>query len=309
MSTKTSYDEIVAVNEIGKPTNSRNLNELLAKAGEEKFNPSVKDAEQVLLLAIDMQNDFMENGSLPVPGSHGDVERATKFIYNNMDKISRIAVSLDTHQPFQIFHPCWFMNKVGNNPPPYTMISVKDLDDGLWYPVIKPKETREYIEGLSSTPGKKVLMVWTYHCIQGTFGGALENQFSNMVYFHSVAKKSIVERLVKGTDPMSEMYGIIKPEYDPKNFINIDFLNKVEKYDKVIILGEAASHCVLESVKQILEHFSNRPEITSKIFILEDCMSSVISPGIDFEAIANQAFAEFKKKYHINIVKSIDNIL
>jgi nicotinamidase-related amidase len=269
------------------------------------LNPSVKDPEQVLLLTIDMQNDFMENGALPVPGSHGDVERLTKFIYNNMDKISRIAVSLDTHQPFQVFHPCWFVDKNGKNPPPYTMISVKDLDDGIWFPVIRPKETREYIEGLSKTPDKKVLMIWTYHCIQGTFGRALENQFSNMVYFHSVAKKSIVECLVKGSDPMSEMYGIIKPEYDKKNFINIDFLNKLEKYSKIIIAGEAASHCVLESIKQILEYFVNRPEITSKIYVLEDCMSPIPS----FEDSTNRTFDEFKKRYHINLVKSTDNVL
>jgi nicotinamidase-related amidase len=302
---KTTYEEIVSVQEIGQEANSRKLNDLLKLANGEQLTPSVKDPQQVLLLAIDMQNDFMEKGSLPVPGSHGDVERSTRFIYNNMDKISRIAVSLDTHQPFQIFHPCWFVDKNGNNPPPYTMISVKDLDDGIWFPVIRPKETREYIEGLSSTPGKKVLMIWTYHCIQGTYGAALENQFSKMVYFHSVAKKSITERLVKGTDPMTEMYGIIKPEFDPKNFINIDFLNKLEKYDKVVIVGEAKSHCVLESVKQVLEYFANRPEITSKVYILEDCMNSI--PGCEDQT--NQTFADFKKKYHVNIVKSTDNIL
>ena len=49
----------------------------------------------------------MDNGALGVPGAHGDVERMTQFIYNNMDKITNIAVSIDTHTPHQIFHPCW----------------------------------------------------------------------------------------------------------------------------------------------------------------------------------------------------------
>lgn len=44
----------------------------------------------------------MDNGALGVPGAHGDVERMTQFIYNNMDKITNIAVSIDTHTPHQI---------------------------------------------------------------------------------------------------------------------------------------------------------------------------------------------------------------
>ncbi len=123
-----------------------------------------------------------------------------------------------------------------------------------------------------------------------------------MVYFHSVAKKAVVQRLVKGQDPLSEMYGVIRPEYDTKGFINLEFLNKLEKFDKIIIAGEAKSHCVLESIKQIVEYYKSRPEITKKIYILEDCMSSI--PG--FETITEQAFLEFKQRYQVNIVKSTE---
>ena len=75
--------------------------------------------------------------------------------------------------------------------------------------------------------------------------------------------------------------------------------------DKIIVAGEAKSHCVLESIKQILEHYETRPEITQKIYILEDCMSSITG----FEDITNKTFEDFKKKYKVNIVKSTDNIL
>jgi nicotinamidase-related amidase len=126
-----------------------------------------------------------------------------------------------------------------------------------------------------------------------------------MLYFHSVARYSIAKRLVKGQDPCSEMYGIIKPEYSRQNFINIEFLNSLEKYDKIIIAGEAKSHCVLESIKQILEYYETKPEITKKIYVLEDCMSNITG----FEKTSEDAFNNFKKKYKINIVKSTDNIL
>lgn len=301
---KTNYSEIVNTNYIGKAENPIALNDILKWANDEQLTPSAQNKERVLFLGIDVQQDFMENGALGVPNSHGDVERMTHFIYENMDKISNIAVSIDTHTPHQIFHPCWWIDENGNNPAPYTAITLADLDSGKWRAVISPQASREYVRHLEQD-GKKVLVVWTYHCIQGTTGSSLENQFSNMVYFHSVAKKAVVQRLVKGQDPMSEMYGIIKPEYDTKGYINLDFLNKLESYDKIIIGGEAKSHCVLESIKQILEHYETRPEITKKVYILEDCMSSI--PG--YEDVTDKTFNDFKKKYHVNIVKSTDNIL
>lgn len=300
----TRYEEIVNVGAIGKAENPISLNEILKKANDEQLTPSKQNKERVLLIGIDVQQDFMDGGALGVLGAHGDVERMTRFIYNNMDKISNIAVSIDTHTPHQIFHPCWWIDENGNNPAPYTSITLADLDSGKWRAVINPRSSRDYVEHLEKD-GKKTLVVWSYHCIQGTTGCALENQFANMIYFHSVAKKSVVQRLVKGQDPLSEMYGVIKPEYDTNGYINLDFLNKLEKFDKVIIGGEAKSHCVMESIKQILEHYENRPEVTEKIYILEDCMS--IIPG--FEDATAQAFADFKAKYHVNLVNSTDNIL
>jgi nicotinamidase-related amidase len=243
----------------------------------------------------------MDNGALGVPNATKDVENMTRFIYDNMEKISSIAVSIDTHNPFQIFHPCWWIDENGNNPPPFTAITLQDLDDGKWRAIINPIASRDYVENLEKD-GKKVLVVWTYHCLQGTSGCSLENQFANIVYFHSVAKKSMTQRLVKGQDPLSEMYGIIKPEYDKKNYINIDFLNKIEKFDKIIIGGEAKSHCVLESIKQILEHYQNNVEVTKRIYILEDCMSVIPT----FEQPTEEAFEEFKNKYNVNIIKSTD---
>lgn len=300
----TPYNEIVNVPSIGAKENPIALNDILKLANDEQLAPAKQNTERVLFLGIDVQQDFMDNGALGVPGAHGDVERMTKFIYNNMDKIANIAVSIDTHTPHQIFHPCWWVDENGNNPAPYTVITLADLDAGKWKPVIAPKESREYVKHLEQD-GKKQLCVWSYHCIQGTTGCALENQFANMIYFHSVAKKSVVKRLVKGTDPLSEMYGIIKPEYDTHNYINIDFLNQLETYDKIVIAGEAKSHCVLETIKQILEHFANRPEITNKIYILGDCMSSI--PG--YEQVTDDIFNNFVSVYGVNIVNSTDNIL
>ena len=126
----TNYLEIINTNYIGSTENPVSLNEILKKANEEHLTPASQNREKVLFLGIDIQQDFMDNGALGVPGAKQDVLRVTKFIYNNMDKISNIAVSLDTHLPHQIFHPCWWIDENGNHPAPYTIITLADLDAG-----------------------------------------------------------------------------------------------------------------------------------------------------------------------------------
>lgn len=91
---KTKYEEIVNVNAIGKAENPISLNEILKKANDEQLTPSKQNKERVLFIGIDVQQDFMDNGALGVPGAHEDVERMTRFTYNNMDKISKIAMTL-----------------------------------------------------------------------------------------------------------------------------------------------------------------------------------------------------------------------
>ena len=306
---KVKFDEIVNVSKIGARDNPLSMNDLLTKANNLCSKSSITDNERILLLVIDFQNDIMENGSLGVPNSHNDVKNLLNWMYTNFEKISDIAISIDTHQPFQIFHPAWWVDEQGNHPKPFTIITKKDIDNNKWKAVIDPKHSYEYVEGLENK-GKKQLVIWPYHCLQGTFGHAIENQFSNMVYFHSVARKTIPMRIVKGQDPLSEIYWIITAEFDPKNRINIEFLNALTNYDKIIIAGEAKSHCVLETIKQIIELLKMTDKAQSgqidiseelkKVYILEDCMSTI--PG--FEQVTEDDFEGFKNTYNLNVVKS-----
>ncbi|PLT32466.1 hypothetical protein [Bacillus sp. V5-8f] len=295
---KTSFENIVDVTAIGGQ-NPTNIHELLTLASKENLRPSVDDTDKVLFLGIDFQNDFMENGGLAVPNSYRDVENVTRFIYDNMERITTIAVSIDTHEPQQIFHPSWWVDKNGSHPDPLTIITAEDVENGKWTPVEHYDESRQYVHNLKKL-GKKQLCIWPYHCLQGTNGAALESQFSNMIHFHSIARKSKIQKIVKGLDPMSEMYGIIKAEFDRSDYCNHEFLRSLKGYDKIIVAGEAKSHCVLESVKQILEHFATNKEITSRIYLLEDCMS----PITGFEESTNEEFKQLQEQYGINIVTS-----
>jgi hypothetical protein len=46
----------------------------------------------------------------------------------------------------------------------------------------------------------------------------------------------------------------------------------------------------------MMNYFSAQPEIIHKLHLLSDCTSSVAHPEIDFEAMAQQTFAQFAEK-------------
>lgn len=300
MTMKTRFEQLFDQHALGL-ADMGNMNDVFTLASQERLRPAAEDEQRILFVAIDMQNDFMENGALPVPGSFQDAANAARFIYRHMDRITDIAISLDTHQPQQIFHPCWWTDESGNHPEPYTIIKAADVADGKWIAAAHPGESLEYVTELEAG-SRKDLCIWPYHCLEGTVGAALETQFAKVVYFHSIARRSETQRIVKGLDPLSEMYGIIKPEYDRKGSYNRTFLERLPSYDKVIVAGEAKSHCVMESVRQILEHYGDRRDVTSKIVLLADCMSPI--PG--FEQATDETFASFQEKYGIHIVNSTE---
>lgn len=297
----TPYDQIVNVANIAT-RNSKHPQEVIPLAAVEKLRPSVEDGKKVLLIVIDMQNDFMPNGSLGVPGSDGDVKRLTQFMYDNMNGITDVMCSIDTHYPMQIFFPCMWADEKGKQPDPFTMITYDDCVAGK-YRLIHgvPKKALECLKALKDA-GKVGVFLWPYHCLAGTPGFSLESEFTNMLNFYAAAKGTKPELVFKGTDRYSEMYGIIKPEYNPGNFVNDRVLAAIEDYQEIYLAGEASSHCLLESGKQILEYYKARPEVTQRITILEDCTS----PVTGFEQQATDAFEAFKRDFGIKVAKSTD---
>ena len=301
---KTAFEEIVSVEHIGKEANPFQLGALLAKACAEELPRASEDKVRTTLLCVDMQRDFMEGGPLGVAGSLGDTERLTRFIYKNMTKITEIAASLDTHSPRQIFHQCWWRGADGQMPAPFTVITAKDVKEGRWHPLYEKEKSEEYLEYLE-TGGQKQLVIWPYHCIAGTAGFALENQFSNMIHSFSAAREAGLKKIVKGTLPATEFYGIVSPEYDPGgSYANRELLDDLKRCDKLVIAGEARDYCVAQSVLQIceaMEKEKKRPEI----FIMEDCMSCV---GPDAASVSAM-YKEWSDKFSFRIVKSTEEFL
>lgn len=315
---RTSYNKIVN-EEMVATHGPKNFAEVADLAWSERtsFANAQYDKIKVLMVCIDFQNDFMEDiGALPVAHSKDDVRRTARWLYSNGSKVTKVFYSLDTHTMKQIFHPCWWRDQKGNLVTPGTVITYEDMVNGIWIPNFdkkiqdenNPKKKvsycQEYLRHLKED-GKKELRIWNYHCLEGTFGADLEGELAKMIYFHSILRSSDPIAVRKGTDPWTEMYGIINPEWSLDGYINKQVLRIFSQYDIIIFTGEAASHCVGDSLVQTLWNFRDRPDITKRFVVFKDCMSPI--PG--FEDYTEGLLYGLQQKYGITVTNSTDFML
>ncbi|HSN76848.1 MAG TPA: hypothetical protein VL334_17385 [Anaerolineae bacterium] len=273
---------------------------IAAKAAEAGLPPASQDQRNVHLLLIDMQVDFChEGGSLYVPGALGDVRRIIEFIYRNAAHISQITCSLDSHLPSQIFSPGWWADADGNHPAPFTIISAQEVQSGRWQPLFEPVWSREYVARLERYH-KKLLTIWPYHVLIGSPGHMLDPELWSAVFWHAVARQTQPTWMSKGSLPLTEHYSIFQPEVPvpglPGGGKNQAFLDELAEADLIMVAGEAMSHCVLETVEDLVEAFGDQPEVLRKVLFLRDCTSPVAHPAIDFRAIASARLAEFERQ-------------
>ena len=145
----------------------------------------------------------------------------------------------------------------------------------------------------------------------GSVGNALDPELYTAVIWHSIARTTQPTWLTKGSIPLTEHYSIIQPEVavpnHPMGGKNKAFLDTLDDADVIVIAGEAESHCVLETVEDLVEDFGSKPNALQKIYFLRDCTSPVQHPDVDFHAIALNRFAEFEKQ-GVNFVNSTDQL-
>jgi nicotinamidase/pyrazinamidase len=273
------------------------------------YAPAAEDKLKVHLLIIDMQVDFChDQGALYVPGAQDDIRRLIELIYRHGERITDITCSLDSHLPFQIFHPAWWSDEQGNHPQPFTIITYDDLQTGRWRPLIMPSWSVSYVKRLEQA-AKKALVIWPYHVPIGGVGNALDPELWSAVFWHAIARKSQPTWWTKGSIAQTEHYSIIQPEIPvpdhPQGGLSKPFLDMLESRDVILIAGEAESHCVMETMEDLVEAFGNKPQILERIFILRDCTSPVVHPEVDFHAIALAQFAKYEKQ-GVNFINSTD---
>ncbi len=246
-----------------------------------------------LLLIIDPQNDFCSpgneqgdgRGALYVPGAHDDMIRLSQWILANYDKLDHIIITLDTHHLLDISHPQFWVDLKGNHPTPFTTITASDVEQGKWRSVLDNQRALDYLkkleaQGLTHT-------IWPPHCLLGSTGAAIYTPLLDAILLWA-SKGHFYQTVQKGSYVYTEHFGVFQAQvpYDdvPETQLNKELLKELEQFDRIILAGEARSHCVGTSLKQIID---NSPHLVERIIILEDAMSNV--PGFNMEAVYKKA--------------------
>lgn len=264
------------------------------------LSPSAQAQVKTILLLVDPQVDFVHvDGKLSVPGAVEDTRRTIEWVFTNLNRLTTIAASLDSHLPIQIFSPAWWSNQEGLHPEPYTVIRSSDVNAGVWKPLYEVVWSISYVAKLEAQ-AKKELMIWPYHTLIGTPGHAITPALYEAIAYHASARQTQPVFLEKGMIPTTEYYSMLEPEVKvpdhPMGELNISFLNMLASYDLIYVAGQAESHCVLETVASIMRYFADQPAVLRKLRILEDCMSPVAHPTIDFAEIARKKFRVYAEQ-------------
>lgn len=229
--------------------------------------------KRIAILGIDLQKDFTSpSGTLFVRGADADVVRIADFICKNQTKIDYVALTLDSHQPIHIAHQIYWKDKDGNHPPLFSVISAEDVKNGIWSAQYNKELAVAYLEQLSKKG--EYCVIWPMHCILGTTGWSIDDTIMNSLSAWAVNNDKSYELFYKGYSQTTEHYSIFKAavewESEPHTSLNVQLLEKLNEFDEVILIGEAADYCVAKSLNDILDECD---ELAKKIVVFTDCMS------------------------------------
>jgi nicotinamidase-related amidase len=305
------------VGEIWRVPYQQRAEEARAWAEEHGLRPALEDGFRICLVCVDVQNTFCIPGfELFVAGRSGtgavdDNRRLCEFIYRNLGAITAIIPTLDTHRAMQIFHAAWLVDAEGRHPEPYTLVTPEDVDTGRWR--VNPaavesagieadyaeRQLLDYARKLAER-GKYSLTIWPYHALLGGVGHALVPAVEEAIFFHTIARSSQPAFQVKGDNPLTEHYSMLGPEItegpDGETIAgrNDLLIQQLSLYDAIVAAGQAKSHCVAWTIDDLLEGDDARERaLAPRTYLLEDCTSAVVVPGMDYTEEADAAFERF----------------
>lgn len=268
-------------------------------------------SSRTTLLIIDPQNDFCDlpEGwratdplrsapavpALPVSGAHADMLRLAALIDAGGDGIERIVVTLDSHQRYDIAHPTFWRTGEGEAVNPFTAITAAEVRAGRYRPrdASALPRTLDYLDALEQA-GRYTLMVWPVHCEVGSWGHNVHAAVKAAYNRWEDRCLGVVQKVSKGSNPWTEHYSALQAEVpdpaDDDTQLNTALIASLDEADRVVIAGEASSHCVKATVEHLAQHLPSRR--LDKLVLLTDAMS----PVTGFEAQAQAFLADLQRQ-------------
>jgi nicotinamidase-related amidase len=236
---------------------------------------------KIELLVIDPQNDFCDpKGSLFVPGAENDMKRLAAMVVRLKDKLDDIHVTLDSHHFVDIAHPIFWIDSQSAHPDPFTIITADEVNKGLWR-TTKPhfqNRATDYVKTLE-TNKRYPLCIWPYHCLIGSWGyGIVPELFDACVEWEK--DFALVDYVTKGSNFWTEHYSAVQADVpdpeDPSTQLNTGLIKTLQEADIILLSGEARSHCLANTVKDIADNFGE--DNIKKMILLQDATSDVPDP-------------------------------
>lgn len=227
------------------------------------------------LLVIDPQEDFCNphSGALFVAGADADISRIADLLHL---PFAAVHVTLDTHHLLDIAHPLWWRDASGTPPAPFTVID----DLAHWHTANPAHQARSeaYVAALQRH-GRYPLCIWPPHCLIGSAGHAVATELFSALCTWEARTQQSVNFVRKGENPFTEHYSAIAADVpdptDPATLPNQALLTALSGADEILVCGEAGSHCVANTVRDLVSHGISAHKLT----LLTDCFSPV--PGFE----------------------------
>lgn len=256
-------------------------------------------SKKVHLAIIDGQYDFCDpKGALPVAGAYEDCIRVGQMITRLKKAWDDITTTYDSHNYVHIAHPCFWKDKSGKPPAPFTTLVPKEVNKGEFVIVAaNPDGTPTDVEFTTARTSlyrrainyvlklqenaRYKLTIWPPHCLIGTPGWCLMPQIMTpLLDWESDFNK--VEKVTKGSNLYTEHYSAVKADVpdpqDPSTQLNMGLIQSLQEADIVAVAGWASSHCLANTVRDIAANFAD-PAFVGKIVLLTDATSPV--PGFE----------------------------
>jgi nicotinamidase-related amidase len=252
--------------------------------------PAMASRDNVQLLIIDPQNDFCDipGAALPVKGASADLERVAELIDRYGERLSGITVTLDSHHSYDIAHGSYWRDAEGRQPL-HTPITLADVESDRWQ-TVDPAKRQHALDYLADVG----LYIWPEHCLIGSWGHNIYAPLNAALQGWERQHRQTVTPLFKGLNPDTEHFSAFEADRplatDPDTQFDARRVAHLYQADRVIVAGEALSHCVASSVRSLIRHLG--VDFARKLVLLSDGASPV--PG--FEALGDDFVAEFRRQ-------------
>lgn len=251
-------------------------------------------------------------GTLVVPGAEQDMSRVATMLRRIGTRVDDIHVTLDSHQTVGIERPRWWKRLSDGAPPdPFSCLGIhpdgkrivkfipapagSSVPANMFGMIPTEEEYTTYIPSYLhkggptgkgsfgylqalAAKGRYPHIVWTLHCRVGSWGhGVVDDLYGELCRWENdnFAK---VDYVVKGNNPFTEHFSGVKAEVedpnDPGTRLNKRLIQALEDADVIAVTGEALSHCVANTFRDVADGFSD-PKYISKLVLLTDACSNV----------------------------------